>query len=117
MQRHGYVAVCLLLALIATASAIDAHDAGIWIDVRTSSEYESGHLPGALNIDFDKIGDHISDIAPDKSAPIKLYCKSGRRSGFAKRTLERLGYTQVENAGGLRAVLRRHQRKPATGVD
>jgi len=35
------------------------------------------------------------------SAPVIVFCRSGRRAGKAKETLEQLGYTKVLNAGGL----------------
>ena len=97
-------------------SAVAAADPGpIWIDVRTVAEYEGGHLPGARNINFDRIGAHIVEITTDKNAVVMLYCKSGRRSGFAKQTLEQLGYSNVVNAGGINDVLRQAQALPTTG--
>ena len=53
--------------------------------------------------------------ATDKNALVMLYCKSGRRSGFAKQTLEQLGYSNVVNAGGINDVLRRAQTLPTAG--
>ncbi len=84
----------------------------IWIDVRTVQEYESGHLPGARNISFDHIGERISEITTNKNAAIRLYCQSGRRSGVAKQTLEKLGYVNVVNAGGVKRVLRKAATDP-----
>lgn len=37
----------------------------------------------------------------DRTAPLVLYCRSGRRSGVAEQTLRRMGYRQIENKGGL----------------
>ena len=96
-----------------TSAAADL--GAIWVDVRTLAEYEGGHLPGAHNINFDRIGSHISEITTDKSALVMLYCKSGRRSGFAKHTLEQLGYSNVVNAGGINDVLRQAQTLPTAG--
>lgn len=113
----------LLLALIfllfaATVSAEQAQSpVPLWIDVRTAAEYESGHLPGARNIEFDRIGAQIAAITQDKDQAIVLYCKSGRRSGFAKQKLLELGYRNVLNAGGVTDVLRRTGSEPAFGPD
>ncbi len=74
--------------------------AEIVIDVRTSSEYENGHIENAINIPYDVIKDRITEITDDKEALIKLYCKSGRRSGIAKNVLDKLGYRNVTNEGG-----------------
>lgn len=61
----------------------------IVLDVRTKDEYESGHVVGALNIEYDKIDEKV-DI--DKEKTILVYCQSGRRSSIAYDTLKSLGY-------------------------
>lgn len=71
----------------------------IWIDVRSSEEFQAGHLEGAINIPHDQIADKLPKIAPDKSAPINLYCRSGNRSNLALLAAENLGYTKVINKG------------------
>ena len=76
-----------------------------------------GHLAGAYNINFDSIGQHIHTITADKDAPIVLYCKSGRRSGLAKETLEQMGYSNVTNAGGVNDVLREARSAAVTGAE
>lgn len=91
------LAVCLLIAIPLTVAAEDV----LWIDVRTAQEFSDGHVTQAVNIPYDEIADHINTVAPDKDAPIYVYCRSGRRSGIAKDTLDGLGYTQVVNIGGL----------------
>ncbi|MFN3767766.1 MAG: rhodanese-like domain-containing protein [Ectopseudomonas guguanensis] len=69
------------------------------IDVRSAQEFSAGALPGAIRIGHDEIAAQIASIAPDKDRPLVLYCRSGRRSGLAKQSLEELGYRQVINAG------------------
>lgn len=71
----------------------------IWIDVRTPAEFETGHVNDALNIEYQNLGSAIMSIAPDKNAPINLYCRSGRRSEIARQTLLNMGYTNVINKG------------------
>jgi phage shock protein E len=102
-------------AALASEPAIYAQT--IWIDVRTVTEYESGHLPGARNIGFEGIGKQISNVTTDKNTVLRLYCRSGRRSSLAKQTLERVGYTNVVNAGGLNDVISRTQLQPVIGAD
>lgn len=77
-----------------------AERTGVWIDVRTRQEYAAGHLEGALHLPYDTIGRHIAAEVPDKDARIHLYCRSGRRSGIAMKTLQDMGYTNVVNEGG-----------------
>ena len=79
-----------------------AESAGyILIDVRSVEEFNSGYLQGAVNIPHTAIADGIGKVAPDKSAALKLYCRSGRRVGWAMESLQKLGYKNMENLGGL----------------
>lgn len=82
-------------AALATLQRVDS----LLIDVRSSEEFSAGALPGAIRIGHDEIAAQIASIAPDKDSPLVLYCRSGRRSGLAKQSLENLGYRQVINAG------------------
>jgi phage shock protein E len=71
------------------------------IDVRTETEWNEGHLEGALLIPVEVIGDQIGTVVKDKSMRIYVYCRSGRRSQVAKETLEKLGYKYVINLGSV----------------
>ena len=75
------------------------------IDVRTQQEFDAGHLQDAKLIPFDQIGDKISAVETDKERDIVVYCRSGRRSGIAKETLEKMGYKNVINGGGMNDLL------------
>ena len=76
----------------------------VLIDARSPQEYAVGHLDGALLMPHDAIGSLIEAQVPDKRTPILLYCHSGGRSELARETLVALGYTNVENLGGLQAA-------------
>lgn len=73
--------------------------APLLIDVRTAAEFSAGAIPGAINIPYDVLADNLP--TSDREAPIVVYCRSGRRSGIAKRTLESLGFTRVVDFGGI----------------
>lgn len=64
------------------------------LDVRTVAEYSEGHIPGSININIfdDKFSAAANEIL-DKSKPVAVYCKSGRRSRNAARLLVKKGYT------------------------
>ncbi|MBN1515290.1 rhodanese-like domain-containing protein [Candidatus Sumerlaeota bacterium] len=102
---------CALLFACASNNHREFDESALWIDVRTAQEFESGHIEGAINIPYDVIAENIAGVAPDKSAPIRLYCRSGRRSGIAQKTLAKLGYTDLVNEGGYKDVLARYQKK------
>lgn len=85
---------------VATTNVQPQRAAGVWIDVRTASEYSEGHLSDTYNVEPDKLAAAITDIEPNKDAPINLYCRSGRRAEIARKILMDLGYTNVTNHGG-----------------
>lgn len=93
-----------LLACSKDAAAPQAWDrinsGALLIDVRTPEEYSGGHIERAINIPFDEVQKQLDRIGSDKGRAIVVYCRSGRRSEKAKKTLESLGYTNVTNAGG-----------------
>ena len=70
------------------------------VDVRSRDEFDLGHLEGAVLIPHDQIAARASELGDDKGRAIVLYCRSGNRSSQAKLALEKLGYTNVMNAGG-----------------
>jgi molybdopterin/thiamine biosynthesis adenylyltransferase/rhodanese-related sulfurtransferase len=71
-----------------------------WIDVREADEWQEGHLPGAVHVPRGYLESRIEAAAPDKSAPLILYCAAGNRSAFAAKTLEELGYTAAYSLVG-----------------
>ncbi|GAB1108944.1 MAG: hypothetical protein Sw2PiBPW_06260 [Shewanella algae] len=70
------------------------------VDVRTPEEYAEGHLPEAVNIPFEQIAEAFAKQGIAKDIPVVVYCRSGRRSGIAKESLEKAGYQEVYNGGG-----------------
>ncbi|HEU0085885.1 MAG TPA: rhodanese-like domain-containing protein [Candidatus Paceibacterota bacterium] len=72
----------------------------ILIDVRTKEEYGRDHIEGAILHDImDMMQGKFPEI--EKSEEIKLYCESGNRSMMAKSLMEKAGFTNVTNAGGI----------------
>ncbi|MDC7246147.1 MAG: rhodanese-like domain-containing protein [Sphaerochaetaceae bacterium] len=81
---------------------MDSQNQLIIIDVRTESEYNSGHIEGALLLPNEEIStEGRIDMLPDKHAVILVYCRSGNRSSQAARKLASLGYINVYDFGGL----------------
>jgi rhodanese-related sulfurtransferase len=69
----------------------------VLVDVRTAQEYAGGHIPSAINIPYDVIGQ--KPPTTDTSALIIVYCASGHRSGLAAAALAQLGYSRVADFG------------------
>lgn len=103
--------VLIPLIVLVFTSTLLADDA-LWIDVRSAEEYNSEHVTAAVNIPYTEIGDRIDEVTADKEALIYVYCRSGRRSGIARNTLEEAGYTNVVNLGGLEDALTRASELP-----
>ena len=80
---------------------------GVWIDVRSAEEFNSGHLQDAVNIPHDQILARIQAVSPDKNAPVNLYCRSGRRAETALNELKNAGYTNVTNHGGYEDLVKK----------
>ena len=80
-----------------TPQEVDALPAGAAtiVDVREASEWEQGHLPGARHVSKSYIEQQIEAAAPNRDAPVILYCAGGVRSLFAAQTLSEMGYTDV----------------------
>lgn len=68
------------------------------IDVRNRTEFEAGHLPGALHIPVGYLEERLAEIPREK--PIVLQCQSGARSAIATSVVQRLGVTNASNLTG-----------------
>jgi rhodanese-related sulfurtransferase len=132
MSRYG-IAI-LFVTLVATASFSEESDstqapsispaelqaqreagvAPVVIDVRTSEEYDSGHVPGAVNIPFDQIAERIDQV--DAPHGVALYCMVGPRARKAESALLAAGHERVLHLeGGLAAW--KAAGLPVTGED
>ena len=74
----------------------------VLLDVRTPEEYRAGHIPGSKNISLQTI-DTVGSVAENKDIPLFVYCQSGARSRQAVGMLKQMGYTNVNNIGGIAA--------------
>ena len=72
----------------------------VLLDIRASREYKEGHVPGSVNLPLDRIG-QIDTVAEDFNTPLFVYCYSGTRSAQAVSVLRIIGYTNVEDIGGM----------------
>ncbi len=78
----------------------EAQDQGaMLIDVRESSEYRSGHAPGARHISVQVIERRLGEIPKERQ--IVVMCQSGMRSQRAAEILSRNGYQVLNVSGGI----------------
>ena len=74
----------------------------IILDVREQSEYDSGHIPGAVLLPVGTIDEATAAAAiPAKDSTVLVYCRSGNRSKTAASALAELGYTNLYEFGGI----------------
>jgi rhodanese-related sulfurtransferase len=72
------------------------------VDVRTPKEYKEGHIKNSQNIDYNSptFDEDISKL--DKTKPVILYCKSGKRSAKCSEKLIKAGFEKIyELEGGI----------------
>ena len=89
------------ISMDAAITQMAEEDNFILLDVRTPEEFADGHIPGAINIPNENIGENDIAELPDKEQRIYVYCRSGNRSKQASAKLVNLGYTNVVEIGGI----------------
>jgi molybdopterin/thiamine biosynthesis adenylyltransferase/rhodanese-related sulfurtransferase len=82
------------------AQEIGATTKPVVVDVREKSEWDEGYIAGATHIPRSYLEARIENVTRDRSAPILLYCAGGSRSLLAGRTLQEMGYTNVQSLRG-----------------
>ena len=73
----------------------------IILDVRRPDEFAEKHIPNAINVPNETIGEEAIPELPDKYQLILVYCRSGNRSKQASKKLSEIGYTNVYEFGGI----------------
>lgn len=70
------------------------------IDVRSRAEYDSGHIPGSINVPVNELAARLDKLGPKDEAKV-IYCASGTRSAVARSMLKGRGFTRVFNLGAM----------------
>lgn len=72
----------------------------VLLDVRTREEYAAGRIPGSKNIPLDQLRMTAREVK-NHETPLFVYCLSGARSRQAIPALQRMGYANLTNIGGI----------------
>lgn len=95
--KEGYQEISQIIAL----ALIEKGNINI-VDVRTKEEFEEGHIENAYSCSHDLIIKNQSlPFAFDKTKPLLLYCRTGRRASEVGPLLHQIGYKYVLNFGGI----------------
>jgi phage shock protein E len=118
-ERRGYAAamwsrsraLAVLLALTPgclagnisneRAHTLVEREGAVLVDVRTSVEYATGHIDGAVNVPVGDLGASLATFPARKDQDVIVYCQSGHRSAKAAAILEKAGYTKVHDLGSI----------------
>jgi len=76
------------------------------LDVRTGREFNSGHVPGAININHRQISANLDRLKPYADEDVVVYCELGVRARMAQRTLAKSGFHRVYHLVGDMAAWR-----------
>jgi phage shock protein E len=120
-QHMSRIAVWVAGIAVAACGAAESHVNGsstaltsdvatadvIYVDVRTTAEFDQGHVRDALHIPVEELEQRWAELAAYRDRPIVLYCRTGRRSGIALDLLRARGFTMLENGGSLGAMRQR----------
>jgi rhodanese-related sulfurtransferase len=94
VHLDGTLAQSLLL------ERLNSGEAPLLVDVRTPGEFESGHVPGAINIPLQDLQRRLRELRPYRDTELVLYCETGVRAGHAGRLLEQQGFTELRALEG-----------------
>ena len=110
LLRSALFAAFYLTAGVAAAGttltapeALDKAQAGeiTLIDIRTPREWrQTGVASGALTIDMTKktfVQEVLDAVQGDRNAPIVLICRTGNRTAYTQKALEKLGFTNISH--------------------
>ena len=90
-----------LIGPAAAAALLAAPPAGLVVlDVRTPEEFATGHLEGAVMIDFQSPSFAADVVALGADTPVFVYCRSGNRSAQAVAAMTQLGFTDLTELDG-----------------
>jgi hydroxyacylglutathione hydrolase len=102
-------------ALPAAALGAEATDERVVLDVRNRSEWNAGHIPGAVHIPLSELVARVHELRAHVGRPIAVHCQGGSRSAVAASVLQAEGFTDVSNVEGGYSAWARAGNRPATG--
>ena len=87
-----------MLAVDALKRQLDAGEEVLMLDVRSAGEYngEMGYIAGARNVPLEELPMRLAELEPHKGRPIRILCRTDRRSAKAARLLDDAGFSDAQ---------------------
>ena len=79
---------------------LESATAPLILDVRTREEYQSGHVPQAINIPHYQLPSRLTELLHAKDREVVIYCEVGPRAVFAESMLQKAGFSTVRHLAG-----------------
>ncbi len=70
------------------------------VDARSSEEFATGHVSGAINVPHDRVAAFVDQLPANPDAPLVLYCRTGHRAKLLQQQLLARGYRNVRTLHG-----------------
>jgi rhodanese-related sulfurtransferase len=84
---------------------VENGESHLLVDTREESEWNAGHVRGAVHMSKGVIERDVETKVPDKNTTLVLYCGGGYRSALVADNLQKMGYTNaISLDGGWRAL-------------
>lgn len=87
-----------MLAVDTLKKQLDAGEDVLMLDVRAAGEYngEMGHIAGARNVPLEELPARLAELEAHKTRPIRIICRTDRRSAQAARLLDEAGFADAQ---------------------
>lgn len=83
------------LSIEETKELIESQEDLLILDVRTTEEFNQGHIEGAQQISVDDLKDRVQELEDYKDKSVLVYCRSGNRSSKAVNILLDNGFSNI----------------------
>ena len=110
------VKIVTLGGVSASALGPSANAERVVLDVRNRSEWNEGHITGAVNIPLAELVARVHELRAHAGRPIAVHCQGGSRSAVAASVLQANGFPDVSNVQGGYSAWARAGNRPATGT-
>lgn len=85
-----------MLGVASLKQQLDAGDEVLMLDVRPAAEFVGGHIAGARNIPLNELADRLAELEDFRQRPLRLLCRTDRRSAQAARLLAEAGFADAQ---------------------